>query len=180
MYWQRGRLLLGSKFDDVRVSNRCPAEINDAAVNVGKRSVAVIDQDRNRSFTGSRPRQPASAPIPARTSPGQPNDFTWSRAAALQNACHEAVCERPALCQATREGLHRAMPLASIETPLLAWLDLGETCGAQRPARALDGRGRVGLCWSNGARNTKSIAVSTSKRGFFCACCLSMGGCACP
>lgn len=36
MYWQRGRLLLGSEFDDVRVSNRRTAEINDAAVNVGK------------------------------------------------------------------------------------------------------------------------------------------------
>lgn len=32
MYWQRGLLLLGSEFDDVRVSNRCTAEINDAAV----------------------------------------------------------------------------------------------------------------------------------------------------
>lgn len=38
MYWQRGRLLLGSEFDDVRVSNRYTAEINDAAVNVGKGS----------------------------------------------------------------------------------------------------------------------------------------------
>lgn len=41
MYLQRGRLLLGSEFDDVRVSNRCTTEINDAAVNVGNGSGAL-------------------------------------------------------------------------------------------------------------------------------------------
>ena len=42
MYWQRGRLLLGREFDDVRASNRCTAEVNDAVMNVSKGSIAPV------------------------------------------------------------------------------------------------------------------------------------------
>lgn len=37
----KGALLLSCEFDDVRVSYRCTAEINDAAVNVSNGSKAV-------------------------------------------------------------------------------------------------------------------------------------------
>lgn len=41
MHWQKGLLLSSSEFDDVRVSNRCSAEINDATLNVSKGSNAA-------------------------------------------------------------------------------------------------------------------------------------------
>lgn len=37
-------LLLGREFDDVRASNRCTAEIDDAAVNVSKGSIVTVGE----------------------------------------------------------------------------------------------------------------------------------------
>jgi hypothetical protein len=119
----------------------------------------------------------AHPPGPGLDNPAQPGIPHERRPASLTTS-HDL---RPphSTTHVTKRFASRGVPPAHLPV-LHVWLDLGETGGAQRAPRAIDARGRVGLCWWNGASHTKGKAVSTSTRGFFAPVVLSMGGCAYP